>query len=576
QTQLISSLYALRQDNLICQLFENPLYHQNPNCRIIHRHAVARLYGYGVDGVAQPAAPAAPQELRVGSDSSSPVHVKIMKSFPWGSLIGWGATLCLIWWINDNVRNLTKKGGISGVMDNIDGEVTYKDAKASQVTFDDVKGIDETKAEVEQLVDYLRNPEKYLEIGARMPKGVLFTGSPGAGKTLLARALANEAGVDFIYASGSDFDEVFVGLGSRRIRKMFDDARSRGRCIVFIDEIDSLGANRKTRSGFASGREATLNQLLAQLDGFEQSSGILFIGATNFPDVLDTALTRPGRFDRHIQVDLPDKTGRRAILDLYLGKVKSSPDIASDIFARSTYGWSGAELANLVNIAALKAVAMGDTAVKTVHMHAAYDEVLLGVARNTRQIRDEDKLQTATHEAGHAIVAYFTKGANPIRKITIVPRGRAAGFVDQIPGEETEHMTKEELLAKMAICMGGRVSEELAFGKDRVSTGASNDIQQATRIATLMVQKFGMSDVVGPRYIDTEKGDKPSAEADEEISRLLREQYAYAQKVLKKYQPEVTILAQALCDRETVLGTELEDLLGTKGHGKQLPQEVIL
>ena len=501
QARLFQTLYGLRQDELICEIFHNPTYRSNPVCHRVYHDAYVRLHNLGGNS-------AAPHPgLQLG-DSSSPLNVKIVRGFPWSSLIGWGLTLAIIYLLHESIDQIGKKGGLSGIMENLDAESTYKEAKHSHVTFDDIKGIDETKAEVQQLVDYLRHPEKYIQMGAKMPRGILFTGSPGAGKTLLARALANEAGVDFIHASGSDFDEVFVGLGSRRLRKMFEDARKRGRCIVFIDEIDSLGASRRNRAGLTSGREATLNKLLAELDGFEDNSGILFIAATNFPEVLDSALTRPGRFDRQIQVDLPDMRGRHAILDLYLGKIKSSPDIDSETFARSTYGWSGAELANLVNIAALKAVQTDHDMVETSHLHAAFDEVILGIARTTRQVKDQDKLHTATHEAGHAIVAYFTKGANPIRKVTIVPRGRAAGFVSQIPGEDTEHQTKEELLAMVAVAMGGRASEEIAFGKERVSTGASDDLRQATKIATAMVYKFGMSDKVGPRFIDPEH-DKP-------------------------------------------------------------------
>src|SRR5213082_1193862 len=367
------------------------------------------------------------------------------------------------------------------------------------VTFADVAGVEEAKQEVAEIVDFLKDPGKFQKLGGKIPKGVLMVGSPGTGKTLLARAIAGEAKVPFFTISGSDFVEMFVGVGASRVRDMFEQAKKHAPCIIFIDEIDAVGRHRG--AGLGGGhdeREQTLNQLLVEMDGFEGNEGIIVIAATNRPDVLDPALLRPGRFDRHVVVPNPDLSGREKILRVHMRKVPLAPDVEPRVIARGTPGFSGADLANLVNEAALLAARRGKRVVTMVELEDAKDKVLMGAERRSMVMTDEEKKLTAFHEAGHAIVAISVEGSDPIHKATIIPRGRALGMVMRLPERDQLSLTRQKMLADLAVAFGGRLAEELTFGHDKVTTGAQSDIEQATRMARAMVTRFGMSDSLGP------------------------------------------------------------------------------
>lgn len=437
------------------------------------------------------------------------------------------------------------------------------------VSFDDVMGVDEAKQELTDIVEYLRDPDKFRALGAKLPKGVLLVGPPGIGKSLLARAVAGEAGVPFFHASGSEFDEIFVGTGAKRVRQLFDAAKMRTPCIIFIDEIDTVGAKR-TSSQIHPYANQTINQLLSEMDGFEQNEGIIVLGATNRRDNLDKALLRPGRFDVEVRVFPPDLKGRRDILSHYLSKVKVGPDLDVDKIARSTTGCTGADLENMVNQAALKAAMDGERFVSMVHMEFARDKVLMGPAKKTRIPDDETNILTAYHEAGHTLVALYTKDATALNKVTIIPRGASLGHTSFVPEKEQYNMTKSQLLAQMDVAMGGRVAEEIAFGADKVTTGASADFQGATSIATAMVKRFGMSEKVGVRVfheedVDTglsflklnEVGPGTTEVVDSEIRRLLQESYERARTIIKNHQNEHKLLAQALLKYETL---DLDDV----------------
>ncbi|CAI0546670.1 unnamed protein product [Linum tenue] len=355
-------------------------------------------------------------------------------------------------------------------------------------TFKDVKGCDDAKQELEEVVEYLKNPSKFTRLGGKLPKGILLTGAPGTGKTLLAKAIAGEAGVPFFYRAGSEFEEMFVGVGARRVRSLFQAAKKKAPCIIFIDEIDAVGSTRKQWEGHT---KKTLHQLLVEMDGFEQnevcSKGIILMAATNLPDILDPALTRPGRFDRHIVVPNPDVRGRQEILELYLKDKPISDDVDVKAIARGTPGFNGADLANLVNIAAIKAAVEGAEKLNGVQLEFAKDRIIMGTERKTMFVSEDSKKLTAYHESGHAIVAFNTEGAHPIHKATIMPRGSALGMVTQLPSNDETSISKKQLLARLDVCMGGRVAEELIFGQDHVTTGASSDLSTATELAQYMV-----------------------------------------------------------------------------------------
>ena len=371
--------------------------------------------------------------------------------------------------------------------------------RQGRVTFEDVAGVDEAKDDLKEIVDFLRDPQKFQRLGGRIPKGVLLVGPPGTGKTLLARAIAGEANVPFFTISGSDFVEMFVGVGASRVRDMFEQAKKNAPCIVFIDEIDAVGRHRGAGLGGGNDeREQTLNQLLVEMDGFEANESVILIAATNRPDVLDPALLRPGRFDRHVVVPNPDLAGREKILRVHLRKVPLAPDVDPRTIARGTPGFSGADLANLVNEGALLAARRGKRVVTMSELEDAKDKVMMGAERRSMAMSDEEKKLTAFHEGGHAIVALHVEGSDPIHKATIIPRGRALGMVMRLPERDQLSLTRQKMLADLCVAFGGRIAEELVFGHEKVTTGAQSDIEQATRMARAMVTRFGMSDSLGP------------------------------------------------------------------------------
>lgn len=483
-------------------------------------------------------------------------------------------TVITLWLMFQLLQTYSALGG-SMKINVLKGERFEVNPEEINVTFDDVKGVDEAKQELADIVEYLRDPDKFRALGAKLPKGVLLVGPPGIGKSLLARAVAGEADVPFFHASGSEFDEIFVGTGAKRVRQLFDAAKMRTPCIVFIDEIDTVGAKR-TSSQIHPYANQTINQLLSEMDGFQQNEGIIVLGATNRRDNLDRALLRPGRFDVEVQVFPPDLKGRCDILEHYLSKVKVA-DVDTDKMARSTTGCTGADLENMVNQAALKAAMDGDSAVTMVHMEFARDKVLMGPAKKTRVPDEETNVLTAYHEAGHTLVAMFTKDATALNKVTIIPRGGSLGHTSFVPDKEQYNMTKSQLLAQMDVSMGGRVAEELVFGPDKVTTGAAADFQQATTIATAMVKRFGMSEKVGVRVfheedVDTglsflklnEVGPATTETVDNEIKRLLQESYERARIVLKAHQSEHKQLAQALLKHETLDVDDVRSIIDGK------------
>tara|TARA_R110002050_G_scaffold79903_3_gene170890 strand:- start:1418 stop:3199 length:1782 start_codon:yes stop_codon:yes gene_type:complete len=455
----------------------------------------------------------------------------------------------------------------------------HKAAKPSDVTFDDVLGVDEAKGELAEIVSYLREPEKFTKIGATLPKGVLLTGAPGTGKTLLARAIAGEAQVPFYFASGAEFDEVFVGLGSKRIRQLFEDAKANAPCIIFIDEIDTIGGSRK--GGIHINKDGTLNQLLTELDGFEKNSGVVLIGATNLPDSIDEALKRSGRFDKIVHVPVPDMNGRKQILLHYFSKVQLDPEVTEetvDRLAKTTVGMTGADLANLVNQAAVRSAVANEEVVKKMFLEEAYDDMIMGVGRKSAIISDEEKKLTAYHEGGHALVAWHTRneGSSPIRKATILPRGSALGFVAQLPEKDQLSMSRKQMTARICCAMAGRLSERLIFGDENLTSGASSDLMQANRLASEMVLRWGMSDKVGPIYVDPKdrRTNDISAKTleliDEEVKRILEEQEERARLILERNKEQLHDLAEALIKYETLDYDDINIVLSGRPLYKKL------
>ena len=432
--------------------------------------------------------------------------------------------------------------------------------------FGDVKGCDEAKEELQEIVEYLKNPSKFTRLGGKLPKGILLTGSPGTGKTLLAKAVAGEAGVPFFYRSGSEFEEMFVGVGARRVRSLFAAAKKKSPCIVFIDEIDAVGGNRKSWGEHHN--KKTLNQLLVEMDGFEENTGTIVIAATNLPETLDKALTRPGRFDRTVHVPLPDISGRKQILDLYLKKVPIAEDVETEVIARTTVGFSGADLANLVNTAACQAAKNGLETLNSMTLDMAKDRILMGAERKTMVLTEESREATAYHESGHAVVALRTRGALPIHKATIMPRGSALGMVTQLPERDQSSLSREQLVARLDVCMGGKVAEEHIYGADKTTTGVSEDLRQATRLARYMVTECGMNDAVGPVYVKDYQDNQHSSDlqrvVDEEVTKALKESYARVQVLLKKHEADLHSLSKALMEHETLTQSDIKRVLEGK------------
>lgn len=449
------------------------------------------------------------------------------------------------------------------------------------VSFANVKGCDESKQELADIVEFLKNPSKFSRLGGKLPKGVLLVGPPGTGKTLLARAVAGEAGVPFFHASGSEFDEILVGQGARRVRDLFEKAKQRTPCVIFIDEIDSVGGKR-TNSVLHPYANQTINQLLSEMDGFSQNEGVIVMGATNRANDLDKALLRPGRFDVQVTVPVPDYKGRKELFEHYLGKVHASMDIDTDMLCRTTVGFTGADIENLVNQGALKSATDDMEVVTQESLEFARDKILMGPERRTRLPDKEQNLMTAYHEGGHALVAYFTEKANSLHKVTIVSRGNSLGHTSTLPERDLYSQTKEQLSAAMDVMLGGRVAEELIYGSDRVTTGCEDDLKKANILATRMVKDFGMSEKIGMRVVREEESqsqivlsnfsDATSELVESEISRLLDESKERVRDLLTQHRNELKLLAEALLKYETLDAAEVKLVIEGKDP-KVLRQE---
>ena len=497
------------------------------------------------------------------------------RSLLWDIVISWFPFLLIIGlWIY-LLRQMQGGGAGRGAMSFGKSRARLMGEDQVKVTFSDVAGCDEAKEEVAELVEFLRDPSKFQKLGGKIPRGVLMVGSPGTGKTLLAKAIAGEAKVPFFSISGSDFVEMFVGVGASRVRDMFEQAKKHAPCIIFIDEIDAVGRQRGAGLGGGNDeREQTLNQLLVEMDGFEGASGIIVIAATNRPDVLDPALLRPGRFDRQVVVSLPDVRGREQILKVHMRKVPIAPDVDPSILARGTPGFSGADLANLVNEAALFAARSNKRLVDMDDFERAKDKIMMGAERRSLIMSEEERRNTAYHEAGHAVVAKLLDKTDPVHKVTIIPRGRALGVTMQLPEGDRYSQDKERLLQMIAVLFGGRICEEIFM--HQMTTGASNDFQRATDIARKMVTQWGMSDALGPMVYGEEEGEiflgrsvtthRNVSEAtmqkvDAEIRRIIDEQYALARRLIEENRDKVEALAQALLEYETLDAEQIDDIM---------------
>ncbi len=474
------------------------------------------------------------------------------------------------------LRQVQKGGGAGGAMGFGKSKAKLLTERQGKVTFDDVAGIDEAREELEEIVEFLKDPSRFSKLGGQIPKGALLVGSPGTGKTLLARAIAGEAGVPFFTISGSDFVEMFVGVGASRVRDMFEQAKKNAPCILFIDEIDAVGRSRGHGLGNSNDeREQTLNQLLVEMDGFEANEGIIIIAATNRPDVLDPALLRPGRFDRQVVVPVPDIEGREKILAVHMKKLPLAPDVNPRTIARGTPGFSGADLANLCNEAALLAARRNKRLVAMQEFEDAKDKVMMGAERRSMVMTEDEKKMTAYHEAGHALVSLNEPASDPIHKATIIPRGRALGMVMRLPERDSYSYHRDKMHANLAVAMGGRVAEEIIFGHDKVSSGASGDIQYATDLARNMVTKWGMSDKLGPLQYEqsqegylgmgqtarTMGGAETNKLIDAEIKDLVENGLKRATEILTDQEDKLHLLAQAMLEYETLTGEEIDQLM---------------
>ncbi len=499
------------------------------------------------------------------------------QSFLMSIFVSWFPMLLLIGvWIF--FMRQMQGGGRGGAFSFGKSKARLLDESSNTITFADVAGCDEAKEEVSELVDFLRDPSKFQKLGGRIPKGVLLVGNPGTGKTLLAKAIAGEAKVPFFSISGSDFVEMFVGVGAARVRDMFENAKKHAPCIIFIDELDAVGRQRGAGLGGGNDeREQTLNQMLVEMDGFEGSVGVIVIAATNRPDVLDPALMRPGRFDRQVVVPLPDIRGREQILVVHMRKVPLSPDVKADIIARGTPGFSGADLANLVNEAALFAARGNKRLVDMEDFEKAKDKIMMGAERRSMVMNEDERRNTAYHESGHAVVAKLMPKSDPVHKVTIIPRGRALGLTMQLPEEDRYAYDRVYLMSRIAVLFGGRIAEELFM--NQMTTGASNDFERATQMARDMVTRYGMSDALGPMVYGENEGEvflgrsvtthKNMSEAtmekvDREIRRIIDEQYALARRLLEEHRDKVEAMASALLELETIDADQINDIMQGK------------
>ena len=492
-------------------------------------------------------------------------------------LVSWGPMLLLIGvWVY--FMRQMQGGGKGGAFSYGKSKARMMDENTNQITFADVAGCDEAKEEVKEVVDFLKDPAKFQKLGGRIPRGLLLVGPPGTGKTLLAKGIAGEAKVPFFSISGSDFVEMFVGVGAARVRDMFDNAKKNAPCIIFIDEIDAVGRQRGAGLGGGNDeREQTLNQMLVEMDGFETNVGVIVVAATNRPDILDAALLRPGRFDRQVYVTLPDIRGREQILGVHMRKVPLGQDVNPSVIARGTPGMSGADLANLCNEAALMAARRNARVVEMQDFEKAKDKIYLGPERKSMVMTEEDKRATAYHESGHAIVAESLKGTDPVHKVTIIPRGRALGVTWQLPERDTYSLYFDQMLNQISILFGGRIAEDLFVKK--ISTGASNDYERATKIARDMVTRYGMSDVMGPMVYAENEGEvflgrsvtkttsiseSTQQKVDSEIRRILDEQYAVAQGILESSRDKMEVMTDALMKWETIDREQIIDIMAGK------------
>ncbi len=507
-------------------------------------------------------------KVTVDADSGSNTVASILVSF---------LPLLLILGLFFFIMRQAQGGGGRGAMSFGKSRARLLTEKSGKVTFADVAGVDEAKEELQEIVEFLQDPTKFQRLGGKIPKGALLVGPPGTGKTLLARAVAGEAGVPFFTISGSDFVEMFVGVGASRVRDMFEQAKKNAPCIIFIDEIDAVGRSRGAGLGGGNDeREQTLNQLLVEMDGFEANEGIIIMAATNRPDVLDPALLRPGRFDRQVTVGNPDIVGREKILKVHMQRVPLGKDVDTKTIARGTPGFSGADLANLVNEAALLAARRGKRAVSMSEFEDAKDKVLMGPERRSMVMSEKEKELTAWHEAGHAIVAMRVPKADPVHKATIIPRGRALGMVMQLPEGDKLSMSKVEMTSRLAILMGGRVAEEVRFGEENVTAGAASDIQQATRLARAMVTRWGFADDIGPVDYGSDQGDvflgqqlmqsshiseETSRKIEEEVRKLIQTGMDDARRIMSQFRSDWEVIANGLLEYETLSGEEITNLI---------------
>jgi cell division protease FtsH len=521
--------------------------------------------------------------VRITAEKQNPEQVSAL-----GILLSWFPMLLLIGvWIFFMRQMQSRNGG--GAMGFGKSRARLLTEQQGRVTFEDVAGIEEAKYELEEIVEFLKDPQKFQRLGGKIPKGALLVGPPGTGKTLIARAVAGEANVPFFTISGSDFVEMFVGVGAARVRDMFEQAKKSAPCIVFIDEIDAVGRHRGAGLGGGNDeREQTLNQLLVEMDGFEGTEGIIILAATNRPDVLDPALLRPGRFDRQVVVPLPDVKGREKILSVHMKKVPLAKNVDAHTIARGTPGFSGADLANLVNEAALLAARRNKRVVAMEEFEDAKDKVMMGSERKSMVMTENEKKLTAYHEAGHAILAIHEPESDPIHKATIIPRGRALGLVMRLPEGDRISMSRAKLKADLVVAMGGRIAEELIFGHDKVTTGASSDIKMATDIARRMVTEWGMSDKLGPLHYGADQeevflghsvahtknlSDTTASVVDHEIRLIVDEAYARARKILTDRLGDLHTLAKALLEYETLNGDEIKGLLRGEAIIRDEPPE---